>query len=42
MDIPANLPRLKDFRYPREGISYVVWAYFRLARSAADVDGFLA
>ncbi|MEP5758383.1 MAG: IS6 family transposase, partial [Litoreibacter sp.] len=31
MSIPANLPRLKGFRYPREVIAYAVWVYHRFA-----------
>ena len=38
----SNLPRLKGFRYPREIISYAVWAYHRFAMSAADVEDLLA
>lgn len=35
-------PRLKGFRFPREIISYVVWAYHRFALSTADVEDLLA
>ena len=42
MSIPSNLPRLKGFRYPREVISYAVWAYHRFALSTADVEDLLA
>jgi len=42
MNIPADLPRLKGFRYPREVIAYAVWAYYRFALSAADVEDLLA
>ena len=38
----SNFPRLKGFRYPREIISYAVWAYHRFAMSAADVEDLLA
>ncbi len=37
MNIPAAMPRLKDFRFLREIISYAVWAYHRFALSTADV-----
>ena len=36
MKIPTTMPRLKGFRFPREIISYAVWAYHRFALSAAD------
>ncbi|WP_080458907.1 IS6 family transposase [Roseovarius sp. A-2] len=42
MNIPIHMPRLKGFRYPREIISYAVWAYHRLALSTADVEDLLA
>ena len=42
MNVPAILPRLKGFRYPREVIAYAVWAYHRLALSTADVEDLLA
>ena len=42
MNIPSSLPRLKGFRYPREVISYAVWAYHRFALSTADVEDLLA
>jgi len=42
MSIPANLPRLKGFRYPREVIAYAVWVYHRFALSTADVEELLA
>ena len=42
MNIPSSLPRLKGFRYPREMISYAVWAYYRFAMSTADVEDLLA
>ena len=42
MNISTNMPRLKGFRYPREIISYAVWAYHRLALSTADVEDLLA
>ncbi len=42
MKIPADLPRLKGFRYPREVIAYAVWAYHRFAVSTADVEYLLA
>jgi putative transposase len=32
------MPRLKGFRFPREIISYAVWAYHRFALSTADVE----
>lgn len=41
MKIPTTKPRLKDFRFPREVISYAVWADHRFAMSAADVEGLL-
>ena len=40
--MPANMPRLKGFRYPREVIAYAVWAYHRFALSTADVEDLLA
>ena len=42
MNIPADLPRLKGFRYPREVVAYAVWAYHRFAMSTADVEDLLA
>jgi len=42
MDIPADLPRLNGFRYPREVIAYAVWAYHRFALSTADAEDLLA
>lgn len=42
MRIPTSLPRLKGFRFPREIISYAVWAYHRFALSTADVEDLLA
>jgi len=38
MKIPKTMPRLKGFRFPREIISYAVWAYHRFALSTADVE----
>ena len=40
--MPPTLPRLKGFRFPREIISYAVWAYHRFALSTADVEDLLA
>jgi putative transposase len=42
MKVPSSLPRLKGYRYPREIVAYAVWAYFRFAMSAADVEDLLA
>ena len=42
MKILSFLERLKGFRFPREIISYAVWAYHRFALSAADVEDLLA
>ena len=42
MFIPASMPRLKGFRFPREVVSYAVWAYHRFALSTADVEDLLA
>ncbi len=42
MKIPASLPRLKGFRYPRAVIAYAVWAYYRFALRTADVEDLLA
>lgn len=42
MNVRADLPRLKGFRYPREIIAYAVWVYHRFALSAADVEDLLA
>lgn len=36
------MPRLKGFRFPREVISYAIWAYHRFALSTADVEDLLA
>ena len=36
------MPRLKGFRFPRDIISYAVWAYHRFALSCADVEDLLA
>jgi len=38
MNIPAEMPRLKGYRFPREAIAYAVWAYHRFALSTADVE----
>ncbi len=37
-----RMPRLKDFRFPREIICYAVWAYHRFAFRTADVEDLLA
>ena len=42
MKIPSDMPRLKGYRFPREIISYAVWAYYRFALSTADVEDLLA
>ncbi|WP_163852198.1 IS6 family transposase [Pseudooceanicola aestuarii] len=42
MTISTSLPRLKGFRFPREIITYAVWAYHRFALSTADVEDLLA
>jgi putative transposase len=42
MKIPTFLARLQGFRFPREIVSYAVWAYHRFALSAADVEDLLA
>ena len=42
MKIPPDMPRLKGFRFPREIITYAVWAYHRFALSTADVEDLLA
>lgn len=42
MKISNNMLRLKGFRYPREIISYAVWAYHRFALSTVDVEDLLA
>ena len=42
MIIPTSLPQLKGFRFPREIITYAVWAYHRFALSTADVEDLLA
>ena len=42
MKMPSKIPRLKGFRFPREIITYAVWAYHRFALSAADVEDLLA
>jgi len=42
MKTTSTQPRLKGFRFPREIISYAVWAYYRFALSTADVEDLLA
>ncbi|MCE5975216.1 IS6 family transposase [Sinirhodobacter sp. WL0062] len=42
MKMPTEMPRLKGFRFPREIISFAVWAYHRFALSTADVEDLLA
>ena len=42
MKIPAEMPRLEGFRFPREVVTHAVWAYHRFALSTADVEGLLA
>ncbi len=42
MNVPSEMPRLKGFRFPREIVSYAVWAYHRFALSTADVEDLLA
>ena len=42
MQNPSSMPRLKVFRFPREVVSYAVWAYYRFALSTADVEDLLA
>ena len=42
MAIPAEMPRLKGFRFPREIIAYAVWASHRVALSTAHVEDLLA
>ena len=42
MTIPAEMPRLKGYRFPREVVAYAVWAYHRFALSTADVEDLLA
>ena len=42
MKIPAEMLRLKGFRFPREIVAYAVWAYHRFAMSTADVEDLLA
>ncbi|MFG6519450.1 IS6 family transposase [Sulfitobacter sp. 1A13496] len=42
MRIPAEMPRLKGFRFPREVVAYAVWVYHRFAVSTADVEDLLA
>ncbi len=42
MKIFASMPRLKGFRFPREIVSYAVWAYHRFALSTGDVEDLLA
>lgn len=41
MQIPSSIPRLKGFRFPREVVTYVVWAYHRFALRAVDVEDLL-
>ncbi len=42
MKTTSTQPRLKGFRFPREIISYAVWAYHRFALSTANVEDLLA
>ncbi|WP_343211894.1 IS6 family transposase (plasmid) [Aliisedimentitalea scapharcae] len=42
MKIPSDMPRLKGFRFPREIITYAVWAYHRFALSTSGVEDLLA
>jgi len=42
MKIPAEMPRLKGYRLPREVVPYAVWVYHRFALSTADVEDLLA
>ncbi|ASP23172.1 DDE domain protein (plasmid) [Antarctobacter heliothermus] len=42
MMIPAEMPRLKGYRFPREVVAFAVWAYHRFALSTADVEDLLA
>lgn len=42
MKIPAEMPRLKGYRFPREVVAYAVWVYYRFALSTADVEDLLA
>ena len=42
MKIPAEMPRLKGYRFPREVVAYAVWAYHRFALSSEDVEDLLA
>lgn len=42
MNIPAEMPRLKGYRFPREIVAYAVWAYYRFGLSTADVEDLLA
>lgn len=42
MKTPPTMPRLKGFRFPREVISFAVWAYHRFSLSTADVEDLLA
>lgn len=42
MKTVLTIRRLKGFRFPREVISYAVWAYHRFALSTADVEDLLA
>jgi putative transposase len=42
MPMPATMPRLKGFRFPRDVVAYAVWAYHRFALSTADIEDLLA
>jgi len=42
MENLKTISRLKGFRFPRQIISYAVWAYHRFAMSTADVEDLLA
>ncbi|GGF86514.1 hypothetical protein GCM10011319_52830 [Mameliella alba] len=42
MSMPAEMARLKGYRFPREVVAYAVWVYHRFALSTADVEDLLA
>ena len=42
MKVPAEMPRLKGYRFAREVVACAVWVYHRFALGTADVKDLLA
>ena len=42
MNAPTAMPRLKDYRFPRQIIANAVWSYHRFALRTADMEDLLA